>query len=269
MPHLQNISPSAKGYVVLAGAGPGDEDLITIRLQKQLPLADVIVTDRLVNPLIIEKYKSPQAIVLFGGKQGYSDKSVSQQEINKWIVEHALQGKRVLRLKGGDIAFFSNVYDELLALQEHDIPFEIIPGITAASGASSYCGMPLTARGISSAVHIMSFGQGAVLDDTAMKALAKLKCTLVIYMAVSRLWEFVTKLMKYGYDTHKPIAVVEQATTSSQKIHVSTVSDCCNQFSEYTFSSPTLIIIGDVVNMAKDFTWYNPTGDNSIFRELV
>src|SRR5215471_1865362 len=142
--------------VVLAGAGPGDADLITIKLQKRLQRADVIITDRLVNPAIINAYKSAEAQVILTGKQGYHDGSISQEQINELIVRHALAGKKVLRLKGGDVAFFSNVLDELRCLAINQMAFEIIPGITAASGASGYAGIPLTARGFSRGVQILT-----------------------------------------------------------------------------------------------------------------
>src|SRR5262245_45630785 len=140
------------GTVTLAGAGPGDVDLITVKLQKRLSEADVIIVDRLVNSSIIELYARKDVEIVFAGKQGYSDASSLQQEISDAIVGHAKQGKKVMRLKGGDIAFFSNVLDELIALKNNNIPFEIIPGITAASGASAFAGIPLTARGYSQSV---------------------------------------------------------------------------------------------------------------------
>jgi siroheme synthase len=135
-----------KGRVILAGAGPGDAELITVKLQKRLAEADVIITDRLVNHDIVSTHARKDATVLLAGKQGYNNNSYSQDEVTALIVEYAQQGKTVLRLKGGDIAFFSNVLDELLALADKNIPYEIIPGVTAASGASAYAGIPLTAR---------------------------------------------------------------------------------------------------------------------------
>ncbi|HEX7845774.1 MAG TPA: SAM-dependent methyltransferase, partial [Chitinophagaceae bacterium] len=131
------------GKVILAGAGPGDPELITLKLQKNLAIADVIITDRLVNPLIIEENAKPGAEVILAGKQGYNDASATREQINALMTTHALLGKTVLRLKGGDVAFFSNVLDELITLKQHNIPFEIIPGITAASGASAYAAIPL------------------------------------------------------------------------------------------------------------------------------
>src|SRR6187402_1768092 len=120
---MSNQQPARK--VVLAGAGPGDAELITVKLQQRLAEADVIIVDRLVNPEIIDRYASKDALTLMTGKQGFHDGSVAQEDINKLIVGHARNGKTVLRLKGGDVAFFSNVLDELIALQENDIPYEI------------------------------------------------------------------------------------------------------------------------------------------------
>ena len=146
-----------RGFVTLAGAGPGDAELITLKLQKRLTEAEVIITDRLVNPDIISSHARKDALILFAGKQGYNENSFSQEEVTALIIEHATQGKRVLRLKGGDVAFFSNVLDELYALVKEDIAFEIIPGITAASGASAYAGIPLTARTHSQGVQILTY----------------------------------------------------------------------------------------------------------------
>src|SRR5215831_14635824 len=131
------------GHVVLAGAGPGEADLITVKLQKKLAEADVIITDRLVNPKIISANAKIDALILFAGKQGYNDNSITQDKINQLIIEHAPLGETVVRLKGGDVAYFSNILDELIALHENNISFEIIPGITAASGASAYAAIPL------------------------------------------------------------------------------------------------------------------------------
>src|SRR4026208_1286453 len=174
MSEINNI-----GFVTLAGAGPGDAELITLKLQKRLTEADVIITDRLVNPDIISAHSRKDALILFAGKQGYSDNSYSQEEVTSLIIEHALQGKRVLRLKGGDIAFFSNVLDELQALTENNISFEIIPGLTAASGASAYAGIPLTARGYSQGVQFLTFNPNSYYSPDTWKQFANSGDTLV------------------------------------------------------------------------------------------
>ncbi|NJO25686.1 MAG: hypothetical protein HC867_07890 [Bacteroidia bacterium] len=136
---------------------PGDPELITLKLRNVFSAADVIITDRLVNPEIITAHARNDALVIWAGKQGYNNKSFSQEEVTALIADYALQGKKVLRLKGGDVAIFSNMLDELVALTENNIPFEIIPGISAASGASAYTGIPLTARNYSQGVQWLAF----------------------------------------------------------------------------------------------------------------
>src|SRR5688572_18904221 len=175
------------GRVILAGAGPGDAELITVKLRQRLAEADVIIVDRLVNPEIIDRYASKNALTLMTGKQGFHDGSVAQADINKLIVGHARNGKTVLRLKGGDVAFFSNMLDELVALQENDIPFEIIPGITAASGASAYAGIPLTARGYAKGVQFITFNPCSHYTPEKWKTWAASNDTLVFYMAAGNL----------------------------------------------------------------------------------
>src|SRR5688572_2431013 len=182
---MNNEQPTGK--VILAGAGPGDAELITVKLQKRLAEADVILVDRLVNPLIIEMYARQDVLTLMTGKQGYHDGSVAQEDINKLIVGHAKNGKTVLRLKGGDVAFFSNVLDELIALQENEIPFEIIPGITAASGVSAYTGIPLTARGYAKGVQFITFNPCSHYTPEKWKTWAASNDTLVFYMAAGNL----------------------------------------------------------------------------------
>src|SRR5688572_22832735 len=175
--------PAIKGKVIIAGAGPGDVDLITVKLQRCLGSAEVIIVDRLVNPAIIDQYADANALVLMTGKQGFHDGSVAQEDINKLLVGHAKNGKTVLRLKGGDVAIYSNVLEELQALSEHGIPYEIIPGITAASGASAYAGIPLTARGYAKGVQFITFNPCSFYTPEKWKSLATSQDTLVFYMA--------------------------------------------------------------------------------------
>lgn len=264
-----NVSET-NGKVIIAGAGPGDADLITVKLQRRLAEADVIIVDRLVNPEIIDLYASPRALVLMTGKQGFHDGSVAQDDINKLIVGHARNGKTVLRLKGGDVAFFSNVLDELLALQEHDIPFEIIPGITAASGASAYTGIPLTARGYAKAVQFITLNPCSYYTPEKWRSLAASTDTLVFYMAAKSLSSLTELLLRYTKRPETPLAVIEQATTEHQKVNVTTIKDCRKDFEGKNFSSPSLVIIGDVVNLYKKFNWYNTNSKKgSVFPELA
>jgi uroporphyrin-III C-methyltransferase len=171
------------GKVILAGAGCGDPELITMKAVKYLQQATVILTDRLVSEEIITTYAKPAAQIIYVGKQHNAGASVPQKTINELLVEYALQGNLVVRLKGGDIAFFSNVLDELQTLVEHDIPYEIIPGITAASGASAYAGIPLTARGYATSVRFVTCYKEDELSESYWKELANTDDTLVFYMS--------------------------------------------------------------------------------------
>jgi uroporphyrin-III C-methyltransferase len=254
--------------VTLAGAGPGDEELITVKLQKRLATADVIITDRLVNPAIIKHHAHANALVILAGKEGFNDASYTQQEINELIIKYAQEGKAVLRLKGGDIAFFSNVLDELQTLVAHQIPFEIIPGITAASGASAYTGIPLTARGYAQGVQFITFNPNSNYTSEQWKALATTNDTLVCYMASKNLAAVVKSFLESGAEAQKPIAVIEQATTSQQKLHISSLIKCISDFSAIQFQSPSLVIIGNVVSLHDKFHWFVAEANGSVFSEL-
>jgi uroporphyrin-III C-methyltransferase len=258
------------GKVILAGAGPGDADLITVKLQKYLGEADIIITDRLVNPAIIERNAGKQAEILFAGKQGYNEASYTQEEINQLIVKHAEAGKTVLRLKGGDIAFFSNVLDELESLIEHKIPYEIIPGITAASGASAYAGIPLTARGYSQGVQILTFNPNTWYSSEKWKQLANSRETLVFYMAAKNVIGLAEVLLRYTRTPATALAVIEQATTIHQHVSLTTLQKCALDFAGKTFSSPSLVIVGDVAALHNQFHWFQSNEEaGSIFKDLA
>jgi uroporphyrin-III C-methyltransferase len=255
--------------VIIAGAGPGDAELITVKLQKALGIAEVIIVDRLVNPAIIHENAKGDAEIIFVGKQGYNDASLTQDEVSKVLLHHAGSGKKVLRLKGGDIAFYSNVLDELKILQENNIPFEIIPGITAASGASAYAGIPLTARGYSQSVQFHTYNPNSFYSTEKWKCLAASTDTLVFYMAARNITDLAELMMRFSKKPLTPLAVIEQATTVHQQVHTTTLRDCASDFAAKTFSSPSLVIIGDVVNLHKEFHWLASGGQGSIFNELV
>ena len=263
------MSDKISGKVILAGAGPGDAELITVKLQKRLGDADVIITDRLVNPLIIEEHARKDVEVIIAGKQGYNDNSISQEEINQLIIKHALEGKKVLRLKGGDVAFFSNVLDELRCLAVNDIDFEIIPGITAASGASAYAGIPLTARGYSRGVRILTLTQCSQYSTDQWKEMANTNETLVFYMATKHIFSLDELLLRYTRKPNTAMAVIEQATTVHQRIHITTLNNCVKDFEGKKFTSPSLVIIGKVVGLQEQFSWFESGEEGTVFHELA
>ena len=266
--HIPGARSIHQPLVTLAGAGPGDPELITLKLQRRLQEAEVIITDRLVNPLIIQSHAGAAARIIQAGKQGYNEKSYMQEEVTAIIVAEARKGKRILRLKGGDVAFFSNVLDELEALVKEQIPFEIIPGITAASGASAYAGIPLTARGYAQGVRFIAFNPNQQFDEVTFRSLATGTDTVVVYMAVRNLEELAHKLISFQADPEKKIAVVEQASTTAQKISISTLGNAAIDFAGKSFSSPSLVIIGDVLALYGRFDWFKETGGDPVFNEL-
>jgi uroporphyrin-III C-methyltransferase len=247
------------GKVVFAGAGPGDPELLTLKALRYLQQADVVIADRLVSEDILYGYTNPNAVILPVGKQNGKDGSTPQPVINELLVEYARQGKLVVRLKGGDVSLFSNILDELLALTEYHIPYEIIPGITAALGAAAYAGIPLTARGYSTAVRFLTYYKQDLLPEPYWKELAQTEDTLVFYMSAETSDQLVEKLLKYGIGKDKWLAVIEQATTPLQNVHSVPIHDYLESRGGSGdaghYVSPSLIIIGKVAVLHESFRW--------------
>lgn len=244
------------GKVILAGAGPGDPDLVTVKTANYLQQADVVLTDRLVSKVILQRYVRPSAKIIEVGKQCRRGVSTPQQTINELMVEHASAGKLVVRLKGGDVAFFSNVLDELDSLLTNKIPYEIVPGITAASGASAYAGIPLTARDHATAVRFLTCYQSSVISDDYWKELATTTDTLVFYMSSETLDMLVGNLIKHGIDASIQLAVIEQATTTYQQVYTCGIYEYAEKFGSRSFLSPSLVMVGKVVALQQSFNWY-------------
>ena len=248
-------STTKKGKVIIAGAGPGDPELLTLKAFRWLKQADVIITDRLVSDVVLYEYANKNATILHVGKQCRKGASTPQHIINELLVDYALQGKLVVRLKGGDVSFFSNVLDELNALVQHKISYEIIPGVTAASGAAAYSGIPLTARNYSNAVRFITYYQTDLLNENYWKELAETDDTLVFYMSSDNTDALTEKLIANNIDTSKHIAVIEQATTPFQNVYSCNVYEYVNKYKNNSYISPTLIIIGKVAGLHEQFEW--------------
>ena len=239
------------GKVILAGAGPGDPELITLKTLRYLQEADVVLADRLVSDEILNLYVNPKADIIYVGKQCRRGSSTPQQTINELMVEHARRNKLVVRLKGGDVSIFSNILDELETLVDNNISYEIIPGVTAALGAAAYSGIPLTARGYSTAVRFVTYYRSDVVTDEYWKELANTNDTLVFYMSAETLGSVVKNLLAHNISADKKIAVIGQATTPQQKVVTSSLYD----FHEQQYISPTIAIIGKVVELNEKFRW--------------
>lgn len=257
----------AKGKVVIAGAGPGDPELITVKAVSYLQKADIILTDRLVSHEILDRYASSHAEIVQVGKQSGRGSSTPQQQINDLMVFYAEQGKLVVRLKGGDISVFSNILDELETLVNHQIPYILIPGITAASGAAAYTGIPLTARDHANSIRFITCYQPETYTKEFWKELSQTEDTLVLYMSGEGLDIIVQQLSDNGFGNDKQIAVIEQATTPMQ---IATVFNVSNYHQvKKNLASPTLIIIGKVVTLHHQFKWLNNCSvDSSYFKPL-
>jgi uroporphyrin-III C-methyltransferase len=262
-------SKQQSGKVILAGAGCGDPELITVKAARYLGQAEVVLTDRLVSKEILTSYVSSHAEIIYVGKQCRRGFSTPQKSINELMVQFALEGKLVVRLKGGDVSIFSNILDELQAIIVHNIPYEIIPGVSAAMGAAAYTGIPLTARGYSTAVRLLTLYKSDVVTEAYWKELAQTADTLVFYMSSETLETVVENLVKNNIDAGKLLAVVEQATTPFQQVHITDLYEYNKVLKGKIFASPTLVIIGKVVALHGTFGWLqNSSATGEYFKPI-
>lgn len=249
------------GKVILAAAGPGDPELVTMKTVRHLQQADVVLTDRLVSEVLLQQYANTNATIVYVGKQCSRGSSTPQETINDMMVRYAKEGKRVVRLKGGDVSVFSNILDELQTLVQHGIPYEIVPGVTAALGAAAYSGIPLTARGYTTAVRFLTSYRSDIVTAAYWKDLAQTDDTLVFYMSSETLDEVVSNLVSHHIAADKLLAVIEQATTPLQNVHIANLYEYDQQWKGKQFISPSLVIIGRVVALHEQFGWL--TSSNS------
>ncbi|GGO68248.1 siroheme synthase CysG [Bowmanella pacifica] len=260
---LQQEAPKAEGEVYLVGAGPGDPELLTFRALRLMQKADVVVYDRLVSQDILDMVRRDAEKVYVG--KAASNHTLPQGDINQLLVREAKAGKRVVRLKGGDPFIFGRGGEEIEELIAHDIGFEVVPGITAASGASSYAGIPLTHRDHAQSV---VFATGHLKDDSInldWPALVQKRQTLVFYMGLTGLPVICRELIAHGMPKDMPIALVEQATTDQQQVVAGTLADIEQKAAH--IKPPALIIVGTVVTLRDKLNWFNPQGKMNADKE--
>lgn len=253
------------GKVILAGAGSGDPELITLKAVRYLKKADVVLVDRLVSNEIIEEFVNPGAEIIHVGKQCRRGISTPQETINNLMVQAAVLGKLVVRLKGGDVSIFSNILDELETLVANNIPYEIIPGVTAALGAAAFAGIPLTARDHATSVRFLTYYKSEVITDDYWKELADTNDTLVFYMSSETLPKIVERLTAHNIHEDKLLAIIEQATTPFQRVRITNLYDFEKEFKGISFISPSLIIIGHVVSLHEKFKWLENSDSNEYY----
>lgn len=240
-----------RGEVVLVGAGPGDAGLLTLKGLQQIQQADIIVYDRLVSDEIMNLTRRDAERVFVGKRAGFH--CVPQEQINQILLEQAKKGKRVVRLKGGDPFIFGRGGEELETLFNANIPFSVVPGITAASGCSAYSGIPLTHRDYAQSIRLIT---GHVKDGSQIdwQSLAAEKQTLVFYMGLSQADSIRLNLINHGMDSSTPAAIVEEGTTTKQKVVCGTLGNL-HQLALQA-RSPSLIIIGRVVALRDKLNWF-------------
>ncbi len=243
-----------KGKVIFIGAGPGDPELITIKAYHYLQMADIVLADRLVSPELLKKYIPSTTKVLLVGKQCRKGASTPQETINEMLIFHALQGKLVVRLKGGDVSVFSNILDELEILVKHQLTYEIVPGITAALGAAAYAGIPLTARGYATSVRWLTSYHNDLITLEEWKELSMTDDTLVFYMSGETVLQVVRQLTQHQIAENKLLDNLEQDTTPHQRVHIYNLYEFEKKFSG-NITSPALLIIGKVVALHHQFKW--------------
>ncbi len=243
------------GEVYLIGGGPGDPDLLTFKAIRLMQQADIVLYDRLVSKPVLNLVRRDATRIYVGKTAG--DHPVTQENINQKMVDYALEGNRVVRLKGGDPFIFGRGGEELETLAEQGIPFQVVPGITAASGCASYAGIPLTHRDHAQSVRFIAGHHRSGKLELNWQELVQPNQTLVFYMGLNGLETICQQLQQYGLDTETPIALIEKGTSDRQRVFTGNLKTLPKIVREAEAKAPTLIIVGTVVSLHKKLDWFN------------
>lgn len=252
---------SQQACVYLVGTGPGDADLLTVKALRLIQNADVIVYDRLISQQVLDLIPPGTAQIYVGKASGHH--TLNQQEINRLLVKSAEKNRRVVRLKGGDPFVFGRGSEEALFLASHNIRFEIVPGITAASAVSSYAGIPLTHRGMSQGVQIIT---GHARDDMPLQVdwekLADTERTIIVYMGLANIAEISQQLIKHGLPATTPVAAIENGASEMQRRFIGSLETISSIVKQQAVQAPVLFVIGEVVSLAQELDWYQNYNNN-------
>ncbi len=248
-------SQLTQGEVYLVGGGPGDPELLTLRALRLMQQADVVLYDRLVSDGVMELVRRDAERIYVGKRR--SEHAMEQENINHLLVDLAKQGKRVLRLKGGDPFIFGRGGEEIELLAQHNIPFQVVPGITAASGCAAYAGIPLTHRDYAQSVRFVTGHLKS--DDTNLSwpELANPTQTLVFYMGLVGLKEICESLIAHGRAADTPVALIEKGTTQEQRVLIADLMSIADVVAANDVHAPTLFIVGEVVKLHDSLKWFN------------
>ena len=243
------------GSIWLVGAGPGDPGLLTLHAVEALKAADVIIYDALVNDAVLN-WAKPEVKQICAGKRG-GKPSIKQDEITAMLIDFAKAGKRVLRLKGGDPFMFGRGAEEALALVAADIPFRIIPGITAGIGGLAYAGIPVTSRDVNSSVTFLTGHDknGLAPDSIDWNALARVADMIVMYMATRNMDKISAALIAAGRPANDPVAVVKNATLPEMEVLETTLENAANDIARTGIGSPAIICVGRGVLLRQQLDW--------------
>lgn len=252
---LDNSLDSETGEVYLVGGGPGDPDLLTFKALRLMQQADVVLYDRLVSQPVMDLVRRDAELIYVGKER--DNHSVPQDGINQLLVDLAKKGRRVCRLKGGDPFIFGRGGEEIETLAENNVPFQVVPGITAASGCSTYSGIPLTHRDYSQSCrfvtgHLKDGSMNLPWDELAVE-----QQTIVFYMALKGAQHLSEKLIAHGMRENMPVALVEKGTTPDHKVWTTTLAELPHVVATQTIHAPTLIIVGEVVKLREKLNWFD------------
>jgi uroporphyrin-III C-methyltransferase / precorrin-2 dehydrogenase / sirohydrochlorin ferrochelatase len=251
---LQHADAPRRGSVVLVGAGPGDAGLLTLNALRALQEADVILYDRLVSDEVLNLARRDADRISVGKMAG--GHSVSQGRINELLLEHARLGRRVVRLKGGDPFIFGRGGEELEALEQHGIPFEVVPGVTAAIACGAYAGIPLTHRNHAQSVRFVTAHSGDSIEGLDWPTLARERQTLALYMGVAGLGRIRDQLTRHGREPSTPVAIIENGSRANQRVVLATLAELEEAGRAAAVQSPALVIVGEVAALAAKLHWF-------------